>query len=150
MAYSNYELARWVAQLGPRLDLLRRQARERTLPHIGILYETGDLDEARAAYERFVEGARTLVVFGTGGSSLGGQALAQLGGWFIPGDDRIGKGGRPRLRFYDNLDALSLAKGLEILDLADTRFVVISKSGNTAETLAQTLTVIDLHQATGP
>ena len=60
---------------------------------------------------------RTLVVFGTGGSSLGGQALAQLGGWFIPGDDRIGKGGRPRLRFYDNLDALSLAKGLEILDL---------------------------------
>ncbi len=140
----NYELARWVAPLGPRLEALRHQARERSLPHIGILYETGDMDEARAAYDRLVEGARTLIVFGTGGSSLGGQALAQLGGWFIPGDDRIGKAGRPRLRFYDNLDALSLVKGLEILDLANTRFLVISKSGNTAETLAQTLTVVDL------
>ena len=143
------ELARWVAQLGPRLDTLRREARERSLPHIGILYETGDVDEARAAYERLVEGARVVVIFGTGGSSLGGQALAQLGGWFIPGDDRIGKSGRPRLRFYDNLDALSLVKGLEILDLATTRFVVISKSGGTGETLSQALTVIDLLKRRG-
>jgi glucose-6-phosphate isomerase len=143
LGLSRDELTRWVAQLGPRLDLLRIQARERTLPQIGILYEQSDVDEARAAYERLVEGARTLVIFGTGGSSLGGQALAQLGGWFIPGDDRIGKNGRPRLRFYDNLDALSLVKGLEILDLANTRFVVISKSGCTGETLSQTLTVID-------
>lgn len=149
LGLSQDELARWVAQCWPRLDLLRREARERTLPHIGILYETSDIDEARAAYERLVEGARTLVVFGTGGSSLGGQALAQLGGWFIPGDDRTGKGGRPRLRFYDNLDALSLVKGLEILDLAATRFVVISKSGGTAETLSQALTVIDLMKRRG-
>jgi glucose-6-phosphate isomerase len=143
------ELTYWVAQLGPRLDRLRREARERSLPQIGILYETRDLDEARAAYDQLVAGARTLVVFGTGGSSLGGQALAQLGGWFIPGDDRIGKSGRPRLRFYDNLDALSLAKGLEILDLTTTRFVVISKSGTTAETLSQALTVIDLIKRRG-
>ncbi len=149
LGLSQDELTRWVAQLGPRLDTLRREARDRSLPHIGILYETGDLDEARAAYDQLVQGARILVMFGTGGSSLGGQTLAQLGGWFIPGDDRTGKSGRPRLRFYDNLDALSLVKGLEILDLANTRFVVISKSGNTAETLSQVLTVIDLLKRNG-
>lgn len=149
LGLSNDELTSWVAQLGPRLDTLRREASDRSLPQIGVLYETLDMDEARAAYDRLVAGARVLVIFGTGGSSLGGQALAQLGGWFIPGDDRVGKSGRPRLRFYDNLDALSLVKGLEILDLAATRFVVISKSGSTAETLAQTLTAIDLIKRRG-
>lgn len=143
LGLSQDELAQWLALLGPRLERLRVEARERALPPVGVLYETADLAEARAAYDRLVEGARTLVIFGTGGSSLGGQALAQLGGWFIPGDDRTGKQGRPRIRFYDNLDALSLAKGLEILDLSNTRFLVISKSGGTAETLSQTLTVID-------
>ena len=136
-------LADWAEKLKPRFERLKQEATGRSLPHIGVLYETADLSEARAAYDRLVEGAQTLVMFGTGGSSLGGQALAQLGGWFIPGDDRIGKNGRPRLRFYDNLDALSLAKGFEILNLERTRFVVISKSGGTAETLSQTLTAID-------
>ncbi|NJM34370.1 MAG: glucose-6-phosphate isomerase [Rhodomicrobium sp.] len=137
------EIARWSAKLGPRFERLKQEARDKSLPHIGILYETDDLAEARAAYDKLVDGAQTLIVFGTGGSSLGGQALAQVGGWFIPGDDRLGKSGRPRLRFYDNLDALSLVKGMEILDLERTRFAVISKSGGTAETLSQTLVALD-------
>jgi glucose-6-phosphate isomerase len=149
LGLSEDELTDWVAQCGPRLEALRHQVRELSLPQLGVLYETRDMDEARAAYEALVQGARTLVIFGTGGSSIGGQALAQLGGWFIPGDDRIGKGGRPRIRFYDNLDALSLSKGLEILDLATTRFLIISKSGTTPETLGQALTVIDLVRRQG-
>jgi glucose-6-phosphate isomerase len=143
------DFARWTEKLGPRFERLKREARERSLPQIGVLYEKDDLEEARAAYDRLVADARVLVIFGTGGSSLGGQALAQLGGWFIPGDDRIGKSGRPRVRFYDNLDALSLAKGFEILDLERTRFLVISKSGATAETLAQTLAVMERLRAQG-
>ena len=42
------------------------------------------------ALHKLTHGARTLVFFGTGGSSLGGQTLAQLGGWGIPGDDKHG------------------------------------------------------------
>jgi glucose-6-phosphate isomerase len=136
------ELGRWLETLRPRFARLKQEAGARSLAHIAVLYDEADLAETRAAYDRLVEGADMVVVFGTGGSSLGGQALAQLGGWFIPGDDRTGKTGRPRLRFYDNLDALSLAKGLDILNLERTRFVVISKSGGTAETLSQTLTAV--------
>ena len=55
--------------------------------------------------------------FGTGGSSLGGQTLAQLGGWGIPGDDKHGSETRPRTRFYDNLDARTLELALSGLDL---------------------------------
>jgi glucose-6-phosphate isomerase len=142
-------LAGWTAKLGVRFARLKAEALDRSLPIVRVLYDTADVAAARAAYDRLVQGARTLVVFGTGGSSLGGQAIAQLAGWFIPGDDRIGKEGRPRVRFYDNLDALSLVKGMEIMDLPKTRFLVISKSGATAETLAQTLVVMERLRARG-
>ena len=97
--------------------------------------EKADIEEAAAAYAKLSEGAETVVMLGTGGSSLGGQALAQLGGWSIPGGEQ-----RPHLRFYDNLDARSFMLGLRSLDIPKTRFVAISKSGTTGETLAQVLT----------
>jgi len=143
------ELLGWTDRLIPRFERLRREAEDGSLPYIRALHDEAGATKARAAYDRLVAGARVMVVFGTGGASLGGQALAQLGGWFIPGDDRIGKEARPRLRFYDNLDALSLVKGMEIMDLAKTRFLVISKSGNTAETLSQTLTIMAELRAKG-
>lgn len=143
------ELARWADRLGPCFERLKAEAADKSLPLIRSVYDTTDIAIARAAYDRLVAGARTLVLFGTGGASLGGQAIAQLGGWFIPGDDRIGKENRPRLRFYDNLDALSLVKGMEIMDLPKTRFLIVSKSGDTAETLTQTLTVMERLRAHG-
>ena len=142
-------LGRWLDRLAPRFETLKREADDRSLAQISVLYDDKDQGEAKCAHDRLVDGADVLVVFGTGGSSLGGQALAQLGGWFIPGDDRMTKNKRPRLRFYDNLDAVSFAKGLALLNLERTRFVVISKSGSTAETLAQLLTVIDLFRHRG-
>jgi glucose-6-phosphate isomerase len=81
---------------------------------------------------------------------LGGQTLAQLGGWGIPGDD--GNGGqrdRPRTRFYDNLDPRTLERALSSLDLGTTRFVVISKSGKTPETLVQAIAAIEAVRAAG-
>ena len=56
---------------------------------------------------------------------------------------------RPRIRFYDNLDARTLERALAGLDLATTRFVVISKSGNTPETLVQTIAAIEAVRAAG-
>ena len=116
---------------------------------LAVARETTDIEVARAALERLCEGADTLVVFGTGGSSLGGQTLARLGGWSIPGD-RGGRGeARPRLRFYDNLDAHSLHSGLDRLNPSTTRFLVISKSGGTAETLMQALSALDWMRRAG-
>ena len=56
---------------------------------------------------------------------------------------------RPRTRFYDNLDARTLERALARLDLATTRFVVISKSGNTPETLVQTIAAIEAVRRAG-
>lgn len=73
--------------------------------------------------------ART-VVFGIGGSSLGGETLVKS----------LGRNGHP-VRFFDNIDPGTLAE-LEALDWTTTALIVISKSGETAETLVQFLSLL--------
>ena len=143
-------LDRTLARLQPRLDSLREDYASGALPLLRVPEWRDDIAAARAALATLTKDARTLAFYGTGGSSLGGQTLAQLGGWDIPGDD--GNGGqreRPRTRFYDNLDPRTLDRALASLDLATTRFVVISKSGNTPETLVQTIAAIEAVRASG-
>jgi glucose-6-phosphate isomerase len=133
-------LAQWLSLVTPRFKALQEEAQAQSFAHFRILSEKDDIEEAAAAYGALSEGADAIVIFGTGGSSLGGQALAQLGGWFIPGDYGPAGPRRPRLRFYDNLDGRSFMRGLRSLDIPKTRFIAISKSGTTAETLAQVAT----------
>jgi glucose-6-phosphate isomerase len=120
----------------PILDLAET-VRAGTMEHFSILDRDDDIVAAEAALAKLSRGAQTIVFFGTGGSGLGGQTLAQLAGWNIPGGADAAQRSRPRTRFYDNLDPVTLSGALDSLDLASTRFVVISKSGGTAETLSQ-------------
>ena len=147
---SQAELARYLDRLQPSLDSLREAYATGALPLLRVPERRDDIAPARDALAALTKDAETLVFFGTGGSSLGGQTLAQLGGWGIPGDDgNGGQRGRPRTRFYDNLDARTLERALASLDLATTRFVVISKSGNTPETLIQIIAAIEAVRAAG-
>jgi len=138
-----------LAKLEPRLDSLREAHAKKTLPLLRVPEWRDDITAARDAYQRLTKGARAVVFFGTGGSSLGGQTLAQLGDWAIPGDDKHGSEERPRTCFYDNLDARTLDLALTGLDLKTTRFVVISKSGGTPETLVQIIATIEAVRAAG-
>lgn len=140
---------RWLEKLNPAIARLQAQYRDGSLPLLNIVNETKDIEAAEAAYERLAAGARTVVFFGTGGSSLGGQTLAQMAGWNIPGVSNPGQKDRPRMRFYDSLDSCTLAQSLDSMDLATTRFVVVSKSGGTAETLVQALTALDAVRRAG-
>src|SRR6476659_7879273 len=143
-------LDRTLSRLQPRLDSLREDFTSGALPLLRVPERRDDIEAARAAVAALTKDAKTLVFFGTGGSSLGGQTLAQLGGWGIPGDDgNGGRGDRPRTRFFDNLDARTLERALANLDLATTRFVVISKSGNTPETLIQIIAAIETVRRAG-
>jgi glucose-6-phosphate isomerase len=139
----------YLSSLEPRLKSLREEHAQGTLPLLRVPEWRDDIADARKALQHLTQGARTLLFFGTGGSSLGGQTLAQLGGFGIPGDDKHGSETRPRVRFYDNLDARTLELALADLDLKSTRFVVISKSGGTPETLVQTIAAIDAVRAAG-
>ena len=97
-----------------------------------------DIAEIEAAAARIGYGADTVAVLGTGGSSLGGQTLAALA------DCGVGpRPGRPRLVFFDNVDPTTFDAFFRTANPARTRFIAISKSGGTAETLLQTLTCLE-------
>ncbi|NUO63934.1 MAG: glucose-6-phosphate isomerase [Gemmatimonadaceae bacterium] len=92
-----------------------------------------------------------VVVLGIGGSALGPIALRTAlrpSGWNSLPD--IARGDWPRLHVLDNVDPVTILALLERLELARTLFIVISKSGGTAETMAQYLVVRQrLEQALG-
>lgn len=146
---SETAFAQWCERGAERARLLIGRYEDSSLALLRIAEKRDDLDIAIEKFDQLIEGAETVVFLGTGGSSLGGQTIAQMGGWFIPGDDVGGPRKLPRTRIFDNLDPRSLERGIELLDLETTRFVVISKSGNTAETLLQTISVIAAFRAAG-
>jgi glucose-6-phosphate isomerase len=135
-------LESWVSKLHTPLANLQTAYTTRTLPLLRVPEDNDDLITARTALETLSQGAKTLIFFGTGGSGLGGRMLAQFSSWYIPGENSSGKPGHPEVRFYDNLDGYTLDKLFKSLDLASTRFVLISKSGGTPETLMQGLTAL--------
>ena len=141
--------AGWLARLAPHVATMQAEYRDGTLAILRIAEDDADIVAAEQALSRASEGASTLVFFGTGGSSLGGQTLAQLAGWKIPGVATSAQRSRPRTRFYDNLDGETLAGVLATLDLATSRFIVTSKSGGTAETLAQAIATLSAVKAAG-
>src|SRR6478752_7681014 len=139
----------WLDRIGPHVETLKEDYRSGKLPLLRIADQDRDIADAESALARLSEGARTLVFFGTGGSSLGGETLAQLAGWNIAGVSLHGQRHRPRTRFYANLDGGTLQSVLESLDLPTSRFIVTSKSGGTAETLAQAIAALTAMKAAG-
>src|SRR3954468_17763323 len=63
---------------GAALTSLRKAHAEETLPLLRLPARPDDLAEIERAAKRLRAGATDVVVLGTGGSSLGGQTIAQL------------------------------------------------------------------------
>src|SRR5690242_10946308 len=122
------------------LEQLRTRHADRSLPLVRLPETRSDLEAIGDTARQLADGATDIVLLGTGGSSLGGQTLAQLAGFAVPGVGAFRP--PPRLHFIDNLDAESYGTMLAKLPHATTRFVPISKSGGTAETLMQTIAAL--------
>ena len=123
--------------LAPELDRVRRELGER---RTGGLLEFAELPYRRADVRAILQAAEvarerfdTLVVLGIGGSALGAHALHQAR------SDRRGTA-RRRVRLDRPGRARSL---LGAVDLERTLFNVVSKSGDTVETMARFLIVRD-------
>jgi glucose-6-phosphate isomerase len=122
------------------LDWLRARHADRSLPLLRLPETRSDLENIRDVARQLADRATDIVILGTGGSSLGGQTLAQLAGFAVAGVGALRP--PPQLHFIDNLDPDSFGTLLERLPYATTRFVAISKSGGTAETLMQTIAAL--------
>lgn len=136
-----------LAALKSHLAVLRESARSGGQPLYEIARRRDDLKAAEPVVAHLLKNTTDLCLLGTGGSSLGAQAVAQLGGWRTPiVMDRMGP---THFHVFDNLDGASFAHALATLDLRTTRFLVVSKSGSTGETMMQALAAVEALKAGG-
>lgn len=119
-------LAEFVATLGKR-----RESGE--LPCLTLPERRELLAEVKGLADEVRRECDTFVVVGAGGTARATQAL--LGA--------VGPSS-PRLAFLEIIDPHAMGDWLESVDLARTTFNVVSKSGETPETLAQFLLLRDL------
>lgn len=82
---------------------------------------------------------KNLVLLGIGGSSLGTETI--FNALLHPFHNTVGKArqGKPRYFILDNIDPHKINRVIEIVgnEIEDTLFIVISKSGETPETISQ-------------
>ncbi len=123
-------LSQSLAALGPAAERLRREHADGTLPLLQLPARRDDLRLIAQAAKRHTRFAANLVL-GIGGSSLGGRTLAALA---PPGESF-----EPKLVFLDSIDPVGFDPWLELATRRSIGFIVISKSGSTAETIAQAL-----------
>ncbi len=121
-----------LAEAAPVLENLRAHGAE--IAPLRLAQPGGDLEAAGEVGKRLRARFDHVVVLGTGGASLGGQTLLALA-------DRSHR--TPTLHFMDNIDPHSFTALMDSLDLRSTGFLVVTKSGATAETLVQTLVCLD-------
>ena len=132
--------AQMLAHAEGELENLRDKYRRGVLPLLRLPERTDDFPALKRAAKKLA-GAGDIVFLGTGGSSLGGQTLSQLADYAVPGLGALRD--KPRVHFLDNLDPVTFEAFLKRLPLKSSRFVAISKSGGTGETLMQAIAVID-------
>jgi len=127
------------------LQEMQERRAQGQLPFMDLPYQRGMVKEIKE-YARTVKGKFTdLVILGIGGSALGGITLHHalhppFYNLLPPGERK----GCPRIFFAENIDPDGFNGLLDILEVRTTLFHVISKSGETAETMAQFLIVKDL------
>jgi glucose-6-phosphate isomerase len=130
---------------------IQKMRQARTTPFYDILFNGAELEGILVAAERIRREYDNIVVLGIGGSALGARALHQalnppLHNW-LPREQRKGA----RLFVMDNVDPVSFRGLLDRLEPSRTLFNVISRSGETAETIAQFLIAREfLTRALGP
>jgi glucose-6-phosphate isomerase len=139
------ELEAALARGEPALERLRDRHNEGSLPLLLLPARRDDLAELGALAGEFRRRFDHVLVLGIGGSSLGGQTVMALA------DQGFGpRPGAPRLHFMENIDPASFDALFAAIDPARTGIIAISKSGGTAETLAQLLASLDwLRQSLG-
>ncbi len=113
-------------KLSKESALLQAAIAANKLPALALAKESADLQSISAVAQSWRQKFRDIVIFGIGGSNLGGKAIC-----------RLADAESPRLHFIDSIDPHSFSRLLSRLDKTATGVIAISKSGNTAETLCQ-------------
>ena len=108
---------------------LRHQILNQELEAIKIIDEQSDIAEFKKIANKISDFQHILLI-GVGGSSLGAKTICSLS----PNN---------KIQFVESIDPATLEGVLKQVDLEKSFFLIISKSGETIETLCQTLIIIE-------
>lgn len=101
-----------------------------------IINDEKAVNETVNKVNEFALNKKNFIVFGTGGSNLGARALVNI--LYSKEENNI--------EFYDNIDPISFKNSLSKFKLEEVGFIVISKSGNTLETISQFTCLIEIFE----
>ena len=141
---SDAELAAIAPRVAGHHDALLAERKAGRLPFLDLPHARDTVD----AIETFAASARgrfeNLVVLGIGGSALG--TIALHGALGHPFHNLLATEKRPGTRLFvaDNIDPVLMQGLLDVIDPAETLFNVVTKSGETAETVSQLMLVTAL------
>ncbi len=116
-------------QLSKAAEQIKNWQTSGQLPILSLPAQTSDIDELKAIADNFRSSFDHVVILGTGGSSLGGQTLVDI-------KKSLFKADSPTLHFLDNVDPDTFIALFNEVPIAQTGFIIISKSGTTAETMS--------------
>jgi glucose-6-phosphate isomerase len=105
-----------------------------SLPALNILKDKSLLQDTIKKVNLFSKGKKNFLVLGTGGSNLGARALVNI----LNGSEKY------QINFFDNIDPIKFKNDINKINLNESGFIVISKSGNTPETLTQLSCLIEI------
>ncbi len=140
----------WLKKLEPAVkDAIKAVQKARGTEMTGwfdLPYEKDQIKRILASARRKRGKYEDVVVLGIGGSALGTIALqSALLHPYHNLLDRQQRKGAPRLHILDNIDPVYMARFFEdVVDPHKTLFIVISKSGSTAETMSQFMLAYEL------
>jgi len=126
----------------PLIQQMNEQRKAGQIPYRNLPFDSENLEHVKELAAEFKANCENLVVLGIGGSALGNIALqSALNPFMYNLDDKNRLS--PRLFVLDNIDPPQFASFLNWIEdrLEATVFNVISKSGRTAETASQFLTI---------
>ena len=106
------------------------------LPALKLIKNDRMLNETIDIAKKFSKNKKNIIVFGTGGSNLGSRALINI----MQGKQK------KNILFYDNIDPIYFSNSIKKIDLNNSGFIVISKSGKTPETLSQLGCLVELYK----
>jgi len=103
-----------------------------------------EIDEIVMSGREIAKSASSWVVFGIGGSALGPLAVAASLLHLKHNDLSENRRKAPKLYIEDNVDPERINALFDVIDIKTAYFNVITKSGETSETLSQFLIIYDL------
>ena len=103
------------------------------LPALNIVKNRKYLKAIIKQTDLFKKNKNNFLVFGTGGSNLGARALVN-----------IINGKKINIKFFDNIDPINFKNTIDKINLSNTGFIIVSKSGTTPETLSQLGSLIQI------